>query len=216
MPRALVAYDDLPHGDAAAAPKRQRRAQRGSYHGLHWDAPTEETLAPKAPMPWDAPPVQTTPPLDLYETDEAMVASPTEAEPTPFLAHGVDVPVGRRTLTADDVWDDTFLVDVWHAAEQEYRDFHAQRTAALDAGDSAWHALPRVGDPLPACPVREMVPPTSVPPTSAWERAQAIVARTPNMIAGRSHDETIQNVAMAWYYAGYYTAAATGASAPSR
>ena len=178
MRRALVAYDDLPHDPpaAAAAPKRRRRAH--GYEGPHWDAPHTEADGSDAPV---------------------------EADPTPFLAHGVDVPVGHRTLTADDVWDDSFLVDVWQAAEQEYRDFHAQRTAALDAGDSVWHALPRVGEPLPPCPVRDIEPPVPAP-TSAWERAKAIVARTPNTIAGRSQDEALQNVAMAWYYAGYYTA----------
>ncbi|WFD19496.1 hypothetical protein MCAP1_001728 [Malassezia caprae] len=207
MRRALVAYDDLPHDlPAAAAPKRRRRAPHG-YEGPHWDAPDTEagdSDAPPTPAPWDALP-PAAPVADPYETDDAVVASPIEAEPSPFLAHGVDVPVGRRTLTADDVWDDSFLVDVWHAAEQEYRDFHARRTAALDAGDSVWHALPRVGEPLPPCPVRDIKPPVP-PPTSAWERAQAIVARTPNTIAGRSHDEALQHVAMAWYYAGYYTA----------
>lgn len=210
MRRALVAYDDLPHDPpaAAAAPKRRRRAH--GYEGPHWDAPHTEADGSDAPgpatlAPWDAPLPPATPVADPYDTDDAIVASPVEADPTPFLAHGVDVPVGHRTLTADDVWDDSFLVDVWQAAEQECRDFHAQRTAALDAGDSVWHALPRVGEPLPPCPVRDMEPPVPAP-TSAWERAKAIVARTPNTIAGRSQDEALQNVAMAWYYAGYYTA----------
>ncbi|WFD23112.1 hypothetical protein MEQU1_001798 [Malassezia equina] len=216
MRRALVAYDDLPHETPAevAAPKRRRRAPHG-YEGPHWDAPdtsAEPLSAPPALAPWDAPPAGATPTPDPYDTDDAIVASPIEAEPTPFLAQGVDVPVGQRTLTAEDVWDDRFLLDVWHAAEQEYRDFHAQRTAALDVGDSVWHALPRVGAPLPPCPVRALTPHVPPPPTTAWERAQAIVARTPNTIAGRSHDESLQNLAMAWYYAGYYTARYAAAS----
>lgn len=176
--RSLVAYDDLPHtpqGLAQASHAKRRRCD-APYVGPHWDD-TEPDL------------------------DEAVIASPHH-DPS-FFTSDAHVPMSTHALTAEDVWDDTFLVDVWNAAEQEYRDFHARRTEALE-GDSLWHALPPVGASIvpPPPPEPASPPPQAVSGTPGWHEAQRIVRTTPNSIGG----EHFQNAAMAWYYAGYYTA----------
>lgn len=178
--RSLVAYDDLPHtpqGLAQASHAKRRRCD-APYVGPHWD---------------DAAP----------DLDDAVIASPHH-EPS-FFTSDAHVPMSSHAWTAEDVWDDTFLVDVWHAAEQEYRDFHARRTDALER-DSLWHALPPVGAsivPPPPPPLPEQPQPAEAESaTPGWHEAQRIVRTTPNAIGG----DRFQNAAMAWYYAGYYTA----------
>ena len=231
--RPLVAYDDLPHESDAveqvAPSKRRRRTHESRYTGPHWDAPedpADATTSPAAvPTPWSDEADQAQDSLeprgwDLYDSDDAMIASPhEESHIIPFFTDTDQLPESSHTLTADDIWDDKFLVDVWNAAEQEYCDFHARRSEAIEHSDSKWHGLPHVGTPI-ALPLPPPPPPplttshTGTPePTRGWTLAQKIVAQTPNCVGGRhskhaqAHDpHAFQNAVMAWYYAGYYTA----------
>ena len=231
--RPLVAYDDLPHESDAveqvAPSKRRRRTHESRYIGPHWDAPEDPadatTSRAAVPAPWSDEADQAQDSLeprgwDLYDSDDAMIASPhEESHIIPFFTNTDQLPESSYTLTADDIWDDKFLVDVWNAAEQEYCDFHARRSEAIEHSDSKWHGLPHVGTPI-ALPLPPPPPPplttshTGTPePTRGWTLAQKIVAQTPNCVGGRlsthaqAHDpHAFQNAVMAWYYAGYYTA----------
>lgn len=203
MRRAVVAYDDLPDSPdavAAAQPAKRRRAP-DVYRGPHWDAPPSAAQAPPQAAPWDvrAP--------DVYDTDDAVIASPHGSDTAAAWERG-DVSEDETSLTAAEVWDDQFLQEVWDGAEAEYRTFHARRAEALAAPPTAWHALPRVGASLRVPPSPPPAPPPAPAPgaTPGWTRACEIVRQTPATIGGATQDEALQNVAMAWYYAGYYTA----------
>ena len=125
------------------------------------------------------------------DLDDAVIASPHH-EPS-FFTSDAHVPMSSHAWTAQDVWD---------AAEQEYRDFHARRTEALER-DSLWHALPPVGASIVPPPPPELPKPAEAESsTPGWREAQRIVRTTPNSIGG----DHFQHAAMAWYYAGYYTA----------
>lgn len=218
--RSVVAYDDLPHAseavERAANAKRRRRTHEAPYVGPHWDDAQGVEAKQAEEAPWNDEP--STPPADVYDSDDAVVASPhADTHALPFLSAGVDVPTSSHTLTAADVWDDAFLVDVWNAAEQEYLDFHARRTDALEK-ESMWHALPHVGTRIPVPPPRPPSPELELEPdaepapqeaTRGWLRARQIVRTTPNSIGGPRQlgGADFERAAMAWYYAGYYTAA---------
>ncbi|WFD01943.1 hypothetical protein MOBT1_000624 [Malassezia obtusa] len=147
--RAVVSYEDLPHDaatlhhaavDAAAttpAPKKRRRHEHEKrYRGPHWD---EEADTAAKPMPaWTHAADDET-----YDSDDAMVASPTHDEP---FVEEIELP-GGNALRSQDVWDDRFLLDAWHAAEEEYAAFHQRRSDAIDAllaqeKDAHWYSLP--------------------------------------------------------------------------
>lgn len=223
-----------------------------------------------------------------------------------------------RQLTHAEIWDDSALVDAWNAAEEEYKLFHAQRTAiekdgqqrqnlgkrAAGDGDDAgppkkrsalWHDSPAKGSPVAVAaksaqeerdkitaelverkrqakallarvaegeapvqgireerdaaaavtaPARQKKLKGTTPPSSsisgnpAWHSACATVSRTPNAIGkevetnrappaehpasvssapqATEGDDIFQNLAMAWYYAGYYQALATKWSSESK
>ena len=159
--RALVSYGDLPHSDVPPAPpassapggevesrSRKRKKRRASvrsaheskYSGPHWDDEAS-SLGPSDGPAWDG--TGDNEVGDLYEDDEAVVASPRADDfviPPP-----VDIPITGGGCRADEVWDDSFLVDVWNAAEQEYLDFHRRRRESIDAilaeRDTPWHRL---------------------------------------------------------------------------
>lgn len=173
---------------------------------------------------------------DMYDDDEAVVASPRADEfvvPPP-----VDIPIAGGGCSADEVWDDSFLVDVWNAAEQEYLDFHRRRRESIDAilaeRDTPWHRLGAVaadeGDGTrPETHTAAGVPslsPMRGAATPGWHAAQAIVAAAPptpydthqldahtqlpqpsvSLPPELPRSEALQNLVMAWYYTGYYTA----------
>ena len=120
------------------------------------------------------------------DLDDAVIASPHH-EPS-FFTSDAHVPMSSHAWTAQDVW--------------EYRDFHARRTEALER-DSLWHALPPVGASIVPPPPPELPKPAEAESsTPGWREAQRIVRTTPNSIGG----DHFQHAAMAWYYAGYYTA----------
>lgn len=230
--RAVVSYDDLPHEPAALdasrpddARKRRKRATEGPtrYVGPHWDAPPDAAhgahAASSGAPAWAAgavvDPASAEPAADLYADDrndaldsdsDAMVASPTPADAFPFFTD-VHVPEDEAVEPAD-VWDDRFLREVWDAAADEYRAFHARRADALDRG---WFGSVRKA---PGADAAE-VPPDATP---GWTAAQRIVAATPNSVGGAEPirddappapldpPEHLQHLVMAWYYAGYYTA----------
>lgn len=222
-----------------------------------------------------------------------------------------------RQLTHAEIWDDSALVDAWTAAEEEYKLFHARRSAqekAKEAGQpgksatdrpakrsALWHDSPAKGSPAAVAAKaaveqqqtanrRELeeskrrarsllaqvagedesvvvagAPEQAVdgddgqgkrkkkkgttPPSSsisgnlAWHSACATVSRTPNTVGpigsgsdgpgmpttpafveavtpasqqptvGQDGQDIFQNLAMAWYYAGYYQAMAANWSA---
>lgn len=224
MRRAVVAYDDLPHAQEAVAqaaqPQRRKRAKAAPYVGDHWDAPERVPVAtPAPPAPWEDKETghKRAPSPDevwyAYQDDEAMIASPTHSTSSPFLDDTVSLDDEEATsLTAEEMWDDTFLIEAWDAAEEEYRTFHAHRTEAHNQAakqtPSVWHSLPShgFGSTISTLPPPPPPLPTASTTTPGWTRAQEIVASTPNTIGGTTSDERTQTLAMAWYYAGYYTA----------
>ncbi|WFC94322.1 hypothetical protein MBRA1_000952 [Malassezia brasiliensis] len=157
--RAVVSYEDLPHdtttlhnaaveaGTAVPASKKRRKhEQEQRYHGPHWDDVSHTTAKP-------APAWSHTPNDDdeddedashtAYDSDDAIVASPTHEEP--FL-EDIELPSGNA-LASQEIWDDQFLLDAWNAAEEEYAVFHQQRSEAIDAflaqnKQAHWYSLP--------------------------------------------------------------------------
>ena len=209
--RTVISYGDLPHDAVAvgaAQPQQdpQRKRKRVKYVGAHWD---EISTAPKQFTPaWSR------------DDDDAIIASPThDSSPAlePVILPGTGVP-----LDSSEIWDDSFLVDVWAAAEQEYIDFHHRRSTALE-NESKWTRL----RPSPVYHAEK-----SSQETPGWSEAQRLVAvtearsaRVDNPSAAPSSDdiqhpgpvpppgappfpvdESLQNLIMAWYYTGYYTA----------
>lgn len=205
--RTVVSYDDLPHSDVAigdAQPRDAHRKKRVKYVGAHWDDVNNSA--------------QRTAPAWSQDDDEAVIASPsTSPSPEPVILPGTAVP-----LDSNDIWDDRFLVDVWEAAEHEYAEFHQRRTHALD-NDTKWA---RLGS-APVDTKRD---------TPGWIKAQQLVAETTKKSSGTRaktdtndapstraqgtsapaappcapppfpEDEALQNLVMAWFYSGYYTA----------
>lgn len=263
--RAVVSYEDLPHDttalhhaavEAAAAmpvPKKRRKHEQDQrYHGPHWDDVSHSTTK-QAPA-WshahdddndqDQDASQT-----AYDSDDAIVASPTHEEP--FL-EDIELPSGNA-LASQEIWDDQFLLDAWNAAEEEYAVFHQQRSEAIDAflaqnKQARWYSLPTAAvqdaaaqaerddstthAPIPTDNATTPAPDTPLGATRGWLEAQRIVAATPNQIGGAPAaraqtdaapphpaalpsltlpasmpaSETLQNLMMAWYYTGYYSA----------
>ena len=198
--RTVVSYEDLPHNDVAidtAQPHdTQQKKKRARYVGAHWD---DVNVPLKQPAPaWS------------HDDDDAIIASPSRSPPIePVILPGTGVP-----LDSSEIWDDRFLVDVWEAAEREYAAFHQRRSHALDS-DTKWA---RLGDTLA----------DTQQDTPGWIDAQRLIAETaqrsnrkqdtrmespsttqcpvPPCAPPFPDDEALQNLVMAWYYTGYYTA----------
>ncbi|WFC97801.1 hypothetical protein MYAM1_000521 [Malassezia yamatoensis] len=256
--RSVISYEDLPH-DARALqnvavesvnstpePKKRRRVEKDKrYRGLHWDEP--DSSATKASPGWSAMPIpqqydhdqdqdqdQDSDSQPIFDSDEAIIASPTNEEP--FLEE-IELPSGNP-LDSKEIWDDRFLLDTWRAAEEEYKEFHQRRSEHIDQlqaknKDVRWYSLPdftlqtpsndghnelgdgdiyAANDPLSG---NTGQPQQQSEKTDTYNRTEAEERQTnPTPVSlpslelpnGMPASETLQNLMMAWYYTGYYSA----------
>ncbi|WFD41891.1 hypothetical protein MPSI1_000528 [Malassezia psittaci] len=256
--RSVISYEDLPHdaralqniavesvGSTPDAKKRRRVEKDKRYRGLHWDEP--DISATKASPGWSAIPTPDQHDYDqdhdqdqdldsqpIFDSDEAIIASPTNEEP--FLEE-IELPTGNP-LDSKEIWDDQFLLDAWRAAEDEYKEFHQRRTEHIDQllaknKDLRWYSLPEfsqqnssnddhndLGDGYPItadnAPSEKTVqsqiqsekPNASHPREAEAPQTHPTPASLPSLElpGGMPASETLQNLMMAWYYTGYYSA----------
>ncbi|CAG8891242.1 unnamed protein product [Penicillium egyptiacum] len=132
----------------------------------------------------------------------------------------------KKTLTHAEVWDDSALVQSWDDAVEEYQHYwsiHAK-------GENVEDVLKEAEDPvvIPVVPhgdsevtkaaeggvtkpenedisMTESAPEPSQPVADASSTVSMPAMPMPHPIMANVQDESLKNLMMSWYYAGYYT-----------
>ncbi|PYH83483.1 hypothetical protein BO82DRAFT_411616 [Aspergillus uvarum CBS 121591] len=141
----------------------------------------------------------------------------------------------NRSLTQEEIWDDSALVQSWDEAVEEYKLYHSIQARGENVDDVLREAEAEAGSQgvSPAQEPDEAVdrmdhdaePPSVVAATPAEAKttgqssaaADPTIAPTgqgftpvgavppPHAALAQVQDEGLKNLMMAWYYAGYYT-----------
>ncbi|KAJ6123720.1 Survival motor neuron [Penicillium samsonianum] len=149
----------------------------------------------------------------------------------------------KVALTHAEVWDDSALVQSWDDAVEEYQHYwsiHAKGenvedvlkeaedtgiTPAVPHGDSGSTIAAEDGATKPeiedvsmtiAEQTSESAPEPSQPIADASSAVSTPAMPMPHPIMANVQDESLKNLMMSWYYAGYYTGLHEGQQQPSR
>ncbi|KAJ9247497.1 hypothetical protein DTO207G8_8073 [Paecilomyces variotii] len=134
----------------------------------------------------------------------------------------------HRELTHEEIWDDSALVRSWDEAVEEYKLYHsihakgeniedvlrqAGASEDLDYGEDAQTAAAQV-EPAMAVddesekPTEDFKSSSAQPSQGGEGQGMNPIPSGPNAmpeILLQGQDESLKNLIMAWYYAGYYT-----------
>ncbi|CZT24644.1 uncharacterized protein RCC_10369 [Ramularia collo-cygni] len=129
---------------------------------------------------------------------------------------------GQVNLSHEEIWDDSVLVSSWNEAYEEYQKYHSLAAKGEKASPQPKRAeVFKAESKATSNGVTSQQPTTFTPvnfagpgiPSSASETpckaaplpTAASLSSVPQTLLGGTQDETMKNLMMSWYYAGYYT-----------
>jgi len=133
------------------------------------------------------------------------------------------------SLTNEEIWDDSALVDSWNSALEEYKKYHSIHTkggnvaellkakkadADSQAADVKENSIDDQTKDADGHSAETAVPNDQQVGNGTNEKIQSTGApiMAPETILGSVHDEGLKRLLMSWYYAGYYTGLHEGRS----